>query len=81
MPSCIEHESAAYAWNYDSLYGVGNFSRKADGATTCLETGSDCAEVRRGLNRLASKSAARRYRGPGFAPIFDAIASEYTFHA
>jgi hypothetical protein len=77
-----EHESDRYAWNFDSLYGVGCFARKSDGAVTYLETGSDCVEVRRGLNRLASKTASPRYpkSAPTFGEVFDSIASEYEFH-
>jgi hypothetical protein len=77
-----EHESDRYAWNFDGLYGVGNFLRKSDGAVTYLETGSDCADVRRGLNRLASKTARHRYPkcAPTFGEVFDSIAGEYEFH-
>lgn len=77
-----EHESDNYAWNYDGLYGVGNFTRKRDGAVTYLETGSDCEELRESLDTLAAKTGAADYpkAAPGFASVFDAIASEYEFH-
>ncbi len=77
-----EHESDNYKWNYDSLYGVGNFERKSDGAITYLETGSDCADIRRGFNRLRSKTESIKYpaHAPKFGDILDSIASEYTFH-
>jgi hypothetical protein len=78
----IEHESACYAWSYDSLYGVGNFIRKRDGAVSFLETGEDCTELRRRLNRLRSKTGSHRY--PRFAPSFedclDNIARDHEFH-
>jgi hypothetical protein len=77
-----EHESERFEWNYDTLYGVGNFVRKIDGAQSYLETGSDCAQVRRDLNRLRSKTSSPRYpkHAPSFGDIFDSIASEYEFH-
>ena len=78
----VEHESEKFEWNYDTLYGVGYFVRKCDGAVSYLETGSDCATVRRSLNRLRSKTSSHRYpkQAPSFASIFDSMASENEFH-
>jgi hypothetical protein len=78
----IEHESANFMWCYDSLSGVGRFIRKSDNAVSFLETGTDCQEVRRQLNRLAQKTSSPKYpnAAPGFASVFDAIADQYEFH-
>lgn len=78
-----EHESENYAWRYDSLYGVGNFERKADGAQSYLETGMDCADMRCNLNRLRSKTSSPNYpkAAPSFNELFDSIASEYIHDA
>lgn len=77
----IEHESANYAWHWDSRMGVGRFSRKADGALTLLSTGSDAAQERRDLHRLAQKTSSPRYpkAAPPFGDLFDNLASEYTY--
>lgn len=79
----VEHESENFAWYYDSLMGVGRFERKSDNSLTLLETGSDCSQVRRELNRLKSKTSSPRYpaSAPSFNAIFDSIAAEYEFHA
>jgi hypothetical protein len=78
-----EYESEEYAWSYDSLYGVGRFVRKSDGAMTYLETGSDCQDMRRQLRRLDQKAHSPRYpnQAPSFNSVFNSIASEYEFHA
>ncbi len=78
----IEYESDRFAWNYDGLYGVGNFIRKSDSALSFLETGTDCQNVRRALRRLSQKAASPHYpaAAPRFADVFDSIASEYEFH-
>lgn len=78
-----EYEGKHFAWNYDSLYGVGNFERLSDGALSYLETGTDCNDRRREFNRLKSKTSSPHYpkNAPSFADVFDAIASEYEFHA
>jgi hypothetical protein len=77
----VEYESEKYSWNYDNLYGVGNFTRKSDDAVTMLETGSDCQEMRRSFHRLLQKTSSKRYpkSAPSFNEIFDSIASEYNF--
>lgn len=77
----IEHESPNYAWHYNSLYGVGRFERKRDGALSLLDTGTDCQDTRRNLRRLAQKTSAKNYpaTAPTFAEIFDSIASGNTF--
>lgn len=76
-----EYEGRHYAWNYDSLYGVGNFERKADGAQSYLEIGMDCQDRRREFRRLEQKTNSPRYpkAAPSFAEIFDSVASEYSF--
>lgn len=78
----VEHESESCAFHYDSLMGVGRFERKADGALTYWETGSDCAQLRRDLNRMAQKTGAKKYpkAAPAFGELFDSLASEYTYH-
>lgn len=82
MTMYIEHESKNFAWHYDSRMGVGRFERKSDNALAFLETGSDCAQVRRDLNRLKSKTSSPHYpsSAPSFSDIFDNIAAEYEFH-
>lgn len=74
-----EFETANFTWRYAARYGHGCFMRKCDGTSSALISGDDCATVRRDLNRLRSKTGAKRYGGPGFAAIFDSIASEYRF--
>lgn len=83
MTMRVEFEGAGYEWNYDSLYGVGRFVRKSDGALSFLETGTDCQNVRRDLRRLSQKTASPRYpkAAPGFPELLDNLASEYTFYA
>ena len=77
----IEHEGRAFSWHYNGLYGVGCFRRKSDAALSNFETGSDCNDVRRSLNRLKSKAASPRYpaSAPDFKTVLDFIASEYDF--
>ena len=70
-----EFDGMLYRWNYDGLMGVGNFERKADGATTYLETGSDCQDIRESLKRLEARETPAR-----FTTILDSLASEYAFH-
>lgn len=79
----IEHEGKRFAWYYDSLHGVGRFVDKQTGALTYLETGSDCAQLRRELNRLRSKTSAKAYpkAAPGYENMIDYIADQYEFHA
>lgn len=77
----LEFEGHHFAWHYDSLYGVGRFERKFDGALSPLETGTDCQDVRRGLRRMHQKTHANRYpfAAPRFADLMDSVASEYPF--
>lgn len=76
-----EHTGNRYAWAYDSIMGVGRFVRLEDDALTMLETGSDCAQVRRDLNRLKTNVGAKdRPKGaPSFEDILDSIAGEYSY--
>jgi hypothetical protein len=78
----IEHESSRFEWLYDSRYGVGRFRRKADDALTFLETGTDCQDVRRKLNRTKQKCESPHYpaNAPPFADLLDSLATEYEFH-
>lgn len=79
----IEHESANFEWLYDSRMGVGRFRRKADGALAFLETGTDCQNTRRDLQRTKQKCESPRYPAgaPPFADLLDSLATEYSFYA
>lgn len=78
----VEYESSRFEWLYDSRMGVGYFRRKSDGACTYLETGTDCQNVRRLLNRAKQKCESPRYpaSAPPFHDLLDNLATEYDFH-
>lgn len=82
MTMRTEFDGEAFQWQYDSLYGVGQFVRKSDGATAYLETGTDCQDVRRTLRRTQQRTSSPRYSAlaPSFPVLLDSLALEYEYH-